>query len=133
MASRSCLRPHPAARGGHCYQNFSCFFFPFLFFFLHKNVHLCKDFESEIIKKKNFLFSKKIFFRQMQIFHKIPLNKSVFTLKTRHPLKKRVAPSDSSKNFGLGGMLPQFFYHDRIARQKLFLSCFSRKSTFKNA
>ena len=32
----------------------------------------------------------------------MPPNKSFFTPKERGPIKKRVAPSDSSKNFGLG-------------------------------
>ena len=42
-------------------------------------------------------------------FYEIPLNKSFFTPKERGPIKKRVAPSDSSKNFGLGGMSPKSF------------------------
>ena len=33
-----------------------------------------------------------------------------FTPKERGPIKNRVAPSDSSENFGLGGMSPKFFY-----------------------
>ena len=39
-----------------------------------------------------------------------PLNKPFFTPKERGPIKKQVAPSDSSKNFGLGGMSPKYFY-----------------------
>ena len=39
----------------------------------------------------------------------MPLKKPFLTPKERSPIKKRVAPSDSSKNFGLGGMSPNFF------------------------
>ena len=61
-------------------------------------------------------------------FYEIPLNKPFFTPKERGPIKKRVAPSDSSKNFGLGGMSPKFFYRYCIACKKpIFLS-----SWFKN-
>ena len=48
----------------------------------------------------------------------MPFKKPFFTPKERGPIKKRVAPSDSSKNFGLGGMSPKFFYRCRKARQK---------------
>ena len=40
----------------------------------------------------------------------MPLIKPYFSPKERGPIKKRVAPSDSSKNFGLGDMSPKFFY-----------------------
>ena len=45
----------------------------------------------------------------------MPLKKPFFTPKERGPIKKRVAPSDSSENFGLGSMLPKFFYRCFIA------------------
>ena len=61
-------------------------------------------------------------------FYEIPLNKPFFTPKERGPIKKRVAPSDSSKNFGLGGMSPKFFYRYWIACKKpIFLSSWSKK------
>ena len=41
--------------------------------------------------------------------------KLFFRPKGRGPIEKRVAPSDSSKNFGLGGMSPKFFYRYFIA------------------
>ena len=49
------------------------------------------------------------------VSHKIgnrkkPLIKPYFTPKERGPINKRVAPSDSSKNFGLGSMSPKFFH-----------------------
>ena len=58
----------------------------------------------------------------------MPFKKPFFRPKGRGPIKKRVAPSDSSKNFGLGGMSPKFFYHDRIARQKGIIWSFSFKN-----
>ena len=56
-------------------------------------------------------------------FYEIPLNKPFFTPKERGPIKKRVAPSDSSKNFGLGGMSPKFFYRYFIACKIGTTSC----------
>ena len=44
-------------------------------------------------------------------FFEMPCKKQYFTHKTRGPIEKRVANSDSSENFGLGGMFPKFFYH----------------------
>ena len=52
----------------------------------------------------------------------MPFKKPFFTPKERGPIKKRVAPSDSSKNFGLGGMSPKFFYRYCIACKKTDLS-----------
>ena len=55
--------------------------------------------------------------------YEIPLNKPFFTPKERGPIKKRVAPSDSSENFGLGGISPKFFYRYFIACKKGTTSC----------
>ena len=61
-------------------------------------------------------------------FHEIPLNKPSFTPKERGPIKKRVAPSDSSKNFGLGGMSPEFFYrYCNACKKPIFLSSWFKK------
>ena len=52
----------------------------------------------------------------------MPLKKPFFTPKERGPIKKRVAPSDSSKNFGLGGMSPKFFYrYCKACKKPIFL------------
>ena len=58
----------------------------------------------------------------------------LFTPKECGPIKKRVAPTDSSKNFGLGDMSPNFFYRyckackkrsfDRSGSKKLKNRCF---------
>ena len=48
-------------------------------------------------------------------YFEIPPKYTVFFAKKCGPIKKRVAPSDSSKNFGLGGMLPKFLYRHCIA------------------
>ena len=45
----------------------------------------------------------------------MPFKKLFFRPKGRGPIEKRVAPSDSSKNFGLGGMSAKFFYRYCIA------------------
>ena len=45
----------------------------------------------------------------------MPLKKPFFTPKERGPIKKRVAPSDSLENFGLGIMLPKFLYCHCVA------------------
>ena len=58
----------------------------------------------------------------------MPFKKPFFTPKERGPIKKRVAPSDSSKNFGLGGMSPKFFYRYCNAYKKpIFLSSWFKK------
>ena len=45
----------------------------------------------------------------------MPLKKPFFTPKERGPIKKRVAPSNSLENFGLGSMLPKFLYRHCVA------------------
>ena len=43
------------------------------------------------------------------------LQKTVFYYANPGPIEKRVANSDSSENFGLGGITPEFFYRYCIA------------------
>ena len=57
------------------------------------------------------------------VYRKKPLIKPYFSPKERGPIKKRVAPSDFSENFGLGGMSPKFFYRYFIACKIGTTSC----------
>ena len=50
-----------------------------------------------------------------RFFLRCPSKNRFFTPKERGPIKKRVAPSDFSKNFGVGGMCPKFLYRYCIA------------------